>query len=117
MKSGCEEDICADSLVGLQAGDRVIEVGVPPDMVLGPGREREGKVEAARRLTRGGNSLGGALYPIDAVLGVVVLDRAADGARLGDPADRSGGILGTRPEAVLQVDDSGRSVAPSRSRT
>ena len=35
---------------------------------------------------------------------VVVLDRAADGAGLGDPADRSRGVLGVGPKAVLQVD-------------
>ena len=48
VQPGRVEDVGPRRLVGLQAGDRVVEVGVPADVVLGPGGEREREVEPAR---------------------------------------------------------------------
>ena len=53
-----------------------------------------GKSSALRRFGRGGNALGRVLERVDPVLGVVVLDRAADRAGLG-----GGVIAGRRPPA------------------
>ena len=59
------EDVGARPLERLQARDRVVEVGIASQVVLGAGRESEGEAEPARRLGRGGDPLGGRLEPIE----------------------------------------------------
>ena len=49
-QAGRVEHVGARALVGLQARDRVVEVGVAADVVLGSRGEREREVERAGRL-------------------------------------------------------------------
>ena len=76
------QHVGAGALVGLQAGDRVVEVGVLAEVVLGARREREREADLRRGLGGRGDPLGRVLDVVDAVLGVPVLDRAAHRARL-----------------------------------
>ena len=56
------------------------------------------------RLRGGGYSLDGVREVVEAAFGIPVLDRAADGARLGDAGDGQGGLLRAVAVAVLEVD-------------
>src|SRR4029453_8279212 len=53
------EDVGAGRLVTLPGRDRVVEVGVAADVVLGPRGEREGEAQAARALHGGRDALDG----------------------------------------------------------
>ena len=89
-------------LVGLQARDRVVEVGVAANVVLGPGGEREREAEARRWPRRGGDPLRRMVALVEPARGVEVSiepPTAPAGAR-----DRPRGIRGVRAEAVLEVD-------------
>jgi len=91
-------------LVRLQADDRVVEVGVAADEVFGSGGDEEGEVESASCFAGRGDALGGVLAAVDRAVGVVVLDRAADGAGLGGADNRRCGVFGVWPVAVFEVD-------------
>jgi hypothetical protein len=73
-------------------------------VVLGPRRQREGEAQGARGLRRGGDPLDGVRPLVETSLGVVVLDRAADGPCGGDPRDCERSALRIGAVAVLQVD-------------
>src|SRR5262249_1875301 len=75
------EDVSARLLVGTEAGDRVVDVWIAAQVVLGPGREREGEVERPRRLDRRGKPLDLLVELVETpCFAVVVLARAADAA-------------------------------------
>ena len=74
-RPGRVEHVRAGGLVGLQARDRVVEVGVAADVVLRARGQREREAEAARGVGRGGHAL-------DRMVGLVE-------ARRRDPSPRS----------------------------
>ena len=103
-----EQHVGAGLLIGLQAPDRVVEVRVAPEVILGTAREREREVERPSRLRGGGDTRCGALGLVEEAAAVPVLDRAADRARLGDPDDRKGGVRGLGAVAVFEVHGDGQ---------
>ena len=103
-QAGRIQHIGPGSLVGLQSGDRVVEVRVPANVVFGSRGEREGKVEAPGRLGGCGYALHGVIETVDLTLRVEVLDRTADGSGLGGASYRQGGVLGAWPVPVLEID-------------
>ena len=103
-QAGGVEDVGAGPFVGLQARDRVVEVGVAADVVLGARGEHEREAEAAGRLDGGGDPLDRLVEVVEAPRGVVVLDRAADRARLGGAGDARRGVARLGAVAVLEVD-------------
>ena len=100
---GRVEHVGARRLVGEKPLDRVVEVGVAAEEVLGPPDEHEREVERPRRVHRRRHPLDCVVEVVDAAFGVVVLDRAADRAGLGGAGDRARGVLGRRAVAVLEV--------------
>jgi hypothetical protein len=97
------EDICAGVLERPEAGDRVAEIGIAADVVLGSRCQRERKAKPARRLCRRRDPLDRVVQLIDLTGWVVVLDRGADRAHLGDARDRVRRALRIRAVAVLEV--------------
>jgi len=87
----------ARALVRLQSRDRVIEIGVASDVVLGACSQQEGEVEAEDSLGRGRDPLGRVLEFVQLPGGVVVLDRSADGARLGSADNCVAAAAGSAP--------------------
>ena len=102
-QAGRVEHVRAGGLEGLEPGDRVVEVGLAPDVVLGARGERERERQRAHRLDRGGHALGRVLQIVEPAGGIPVLDRAADRADFGNTADRLRCRLGLGAVAVLQV--------------
>ena len=98
------QHIGAGPLVGHQAGDGVVEVGVPANVILGSRGERERKAQTLGRLGGRRHSLHRVVELVDPALGVVVLDRPPDGPGLGDPGDGQRGVLGLGRVAILQID-------------
>ena len=58
-QAGREQHVGAGALVGLQASDRVVEIGAAVQIVLGARSEREREGQRARGFRRGGDALGG----------------------------------------------------------
>src|SRR5439155_10607983 len=102
LQPGRVEDIGTRRLERPETSDRVLEIGVPTDVVLRPRGEHERKRESPGRLDRGGDPLDRVVEVVETGVLVVVLDRAADGAGLGDPRDRQRGALRLRAVAVLE---------------
>ena len=102
-EAGGIERVSARGLVGLEAGDRVVQIGIAADVVLGAADEHEREPEPAGGLRGGGDPLGGMAGVVEPAGRVVVLDRAAHGAGLGDPDDRLRGVLRLGAVAVLDV--------------
>jgi len=73
-------------------------------VVLGSHRQHERETETASGLRRRGDPLGSVLQFVKPTAGVVVLDRAADGAGLGRSHDRTRGIGRIGAVAILEVD-------------
>src|SRR5205807_6391782 len=94
------EAVGTGARVGLQSSDRVVEIGIAADMVLGATGEDEGEPEALGGLGRGGNALDRLLELIEPAGGVPVLDRPADRAGVRRTQDRPCGVV----VAVLEVD-------------
>src|SRR5439155_12864937 len=69
-----------------------------------PGGDHEREVESPGRFAGRGDALGGVLAAVDRAVGVLVLDRAADGAGLGGADNRRCGVFGVSPVAVFEVD-------------
>jgi hypothetical protein len=103
-KPGRVEHVGASAGVRLQTADRVLEVGVAADVVLGARRERERKAQAPRRLGSRDYPLDGVIAVVNLPVGVVVLDRAADRSGRGRPGDGQRRVLRPGAVAVLQVD-------------
>ena len=100
---GRVEDVGARALVGLQASDRVVEIGIAADVVLGACGEREVEVEAARGSDGRRDPLHRHLERVQ-LAPVVVLDRGADRAGAGDAGDGARDVLRRGPVSVLEVD-------------
>ena len=116
-QAGGVEHVGARALVCLEAGDRVVEVAPATDVVLRPRGEREREADSCRRLGRGGDALSRVRRVVDlAGIRVPVLDRSAHRAGLRRAGDRRGGRLGVAPVAVLEVTDTGSSVAAAIAR-
>ena len=101
------------AFIRLKARDRVGEVGIPVDVVLRARGHDERKAEAPRCLARRGNALDRVFEVVDHATRVVVLDRAADGARLGDAQDRVGRVRRGGPYPFSRSTDTGSGVASS----
>src|SRR5919198_3573397 len=97
------EHVRARPLVRLQAGDRVAQVRAAPDQVLRPRGEHEGEAEGLCPLRGRFDALDGVRELVDPPLGIVVLDRAADGPGLRGAANRARRRLGLGSVAVLEV--------------
>src|SRR5438067_12247890 len=83
-KSGRVQHIGPGLLECLQTSDRVVEIRMVADVILGARRQGERKFEPTCRLGGRGDPLGGVMQVVEATGGVVVLDRSADGARVGN---------------------------------
>ena len=98
------DDVGAGGGVGLQPGDRVVEVVDAAEVVLGATREHETHRPGMGRLGSGGNPLAGEPDVVDRLLvRVPVLDRAAGETGSGGEGDCLGDVGGARGEAVLEV--------------
>ena len=85
-EAGRVEAVGAGPLERLESRDRVVEVRVAAEVVLGPRGEHEREGESPRRLHRSGDPLDRVVEVVEPAGRVVVLDRAADRARLRDAA-------------------------------
>jgi hypothetical protein len=101
---GCVEHVRARLLEGLQPLDRVGEVGVVTDVVLGARRESERKAQSTRGLDRSDDSLGRMRGLIETTRRVEVLDGASDRAGAGCPRDGPCHPPGISAVPVLEVD-------------
>jgi hypothetical protein len=85
-------------------GNRVVEIRVAPDVVLGPRGDDERKVERPRRLDRRHHPLDRVRSLVQASGRVEVLDRASDRPGLCDATNRARCALGRLAVAVLEID-------------
>jgi hypothetical protein len=106
---GANTDIRAGGLEGLEARDRVVQIGVATDVVLGPSRQHEREVEAVCRLGGCRDPIRGVGELVDPLARIVVFDRSADGRRP-PPRARSprAAPIGFATVAVLEVDRDGQ---------
>ena len=93
----CVEDVGTGLVEGLEARDRVVEIGIAADVVLGAGSERERKAEGVSGFGCGRYPLDRKVEFVDVAARVVVLDRAADRAGFRNPGDRERGCSGSGP--------------------
>jgi hypothetical protein len=102
---GGVEDVGARALVGLQAGDGVLESGLPRMWFSARAVRVKGTSRACAGLHGRRHAPGGVLERVDPAARVVVLDRGADGAgarrRARWPRARPGAVA---PVAVLEFD-------------
>ncbi len=97
------EDVGAGLLERLEAGDRVVEVGVAADVVLGARGQHEGPAERPGRLHGRRDPLERVPGVVERAGGVPVLDRASRRPACGRPQHRVRGGLGLGAVAVLEV--------------
>src|SRR5438309_7753063 len=102
-KSGRVQHIGPDLLECLQTSDRVVEIRMIADVVLGARRQGERKFEPTCRLGGRGDPLGGVMQVVEATGGIIVLDRSTDGTNIGNAPDRDRRTLRIGAVAVLQV--------------
>src|ERR671919_633290 len=104
LQAGRVEDVGPCPFEREQPLNRVLEVGVAPDVVLRPRREREWERQRARRLDGSCDPFDGVRAFVEVAGGIVVLDRPADRACLGDTLDRPRSVIRVGSEPVLEID-------------